>query len=880
MRLSQPVRQRQPMRHLALGLVALTIAGLALAACGSDDQPGDKKLTVYSGRVGVAGQADSGSVPVERAGSRSRCATPTARRWRRSCWRRARSSPADVFLSQDAGALGAVAKQGLFATLPSDVLAKVPATYQSSTGQWVGVTGRSRVLVYNADQVPEAELPRSVDELTGPAVAGQGRRGADERAPSRRSLPRCGSSTATSEAKQFLVDLKANGAQIRDNNVLIVQDVAGRQARRRSGQPLLRLRQGQGARDRHRRAQGQAALLPRRRHRGAGQRLRRRRADARPAPTRTRAPSSTTCSAVTAQTYFAEQTFEYPLVAGVPTAPGLPELSSLEAPDDRPQRSGHAAGDRPDDQGCGARLTSPVLARARRVRRLGAAPGASPCAAVAGDRGRPDPARSTSPSGSARPGWDRVAEELFTTRTGRAGRVAASPWPPWSPPPASVLGVASAFLVTRTDLPAGGPSRSWPRCRWPCRPTSPASPGCPRWMDFTGLLGCRPGADAVLVPVRLPAVAAALAGADPAQEEVARSLGRRSVAYLRPGDAAPDPARGGGRCAARRAVRAVRLRRGLDRARRRVHPGHLHRDEPRLRPDRRARARHRCWSCCRPRCCSARCSPGVAEPGTPVSAARAVRPPGHRLAAWRWPAVAAMVAVGRARARRTGAEPAAVGRGGVSRARVRWPRSPSPAGNSLWVSASGAALTLLLALPIGLLAARAPGPVATRWTGWPTCRTPCPAWSSGCRWCSSASTSPIRCTRRCGCSRSPTRRCSCRWRSAWSARRPRRPRPPWRRWPGRWAGGPSYVLRTVTLPLAAPGIGAGDGAGLPDLHEGTAGHPAAAPHRVRHARHRAVDATPRWPPTRPRPRTPLLLVLVAAVPTWWLSTRTGAVAHG
>src|SRR5690606_28937666 len=34
-----------------------------------------------------------------------------------------------------------------------------------------------------------------------------------------------------------------------------------------------------------------------------------------------------------AQTYFAEQTYEYPLVAGVPTAPGLPELTALEVPD-------------------------------------------------------------------------------------------------------------------------------------------------------------------------------------------------------------------------------------------------------------------------------------------------------------------------------------------------------------------------------------------------------------------------------------------------------------------------------------------------------------------------------------------------------------------
>ncbi len=34
-----------------------------------------------------------------------------------------------------------------------------------------------------------------------------------------------------------------------------------------------------------------------------------------------------------AQTYFAESTFEYPMLAGVPTAPGLPPLAELDAPD-------------------------------------------------------------------------------------------------------------------------------------------------------------------------------------------------------------------------------------------------------------------------------------------------------------------------------------------------------------------------------------------------------------------------------------------------------------------------------------------------------------------------------------------------------------------
>jgi hypothetical protein len=38
------------LRSVAGGLTAVVLASLALAACGSDDKPGDKRLTVYSGR--------------------------------------------------------------------------------------------------------------------------------------------------------------------------------------------------------------------------------------------------------------------------------------------------------------------------------------------------------------------------------------------------------------------------------------------------------------------------------------------------------------------------------------------------------------------------------------------------------------------------------------------------------------------------------------------------------------------------------------------------------------------------------------------------------------------------------------------------------------
>lgn len=82
-------------------------------------------------------------------------------------------SPADVFISQSPGAIGLLAGQGLLAELGDDTLGLVPIEYRSAGGLWVGLSGRIRVLVYNADRVPAADLPNSIFELTEPAYAGR-----------------------------------------------------------------------------------------------------------------------------------------------------------------------------------------------------------------------------------------------------------------------------------------------------------------------------------------------------------------------------------------------------------------------------------------------------------------------------------------------------------------------------------------------------------------------------------------------------------------------------------------------------------------------------------------------------------------------------------
>ena len=81
------------------------------------------------------------------------------------------NSPADVFLAQDAGALGAVSKAGLFQPIPIESLALVDPIYSAADGYWVGVSGRARILTYNPEKV--TQLPSSVFELAEPKWKGR-----------------------------------------------------------------------------------------------------------------------------------------------------------------------------------------------------------------------------------------------------------------------------------------------------------------------------------------------------------------------------------------------------------------------------------------------------------------------------------------------------------------------------------------------------------------------------------------------------------------------------------------------------------------------------------------------------------------------------------
>ena len=147
------------------GIVLTLVLLLTVTACGIGGSD-SKSLTVYSGRseefIGpffTDFEAESGIKLNVRYGDSAELAAQILEE--------GKNSPADIFISQDAGALGAVAQAGLLNKLPNELLSLVPATFKSTSGQWVGLTGRARVFAYDSRAV--TSLPTSIDDLTDPS---------------------------------------------------------------------------------------------------------------------------------------------------------------------------------------------------------------------------------------------------------------------------------------------------------------------------------------------------------------------------------------------------------------------------------------------------------------------------------------------------------------------------------------------------------------------------------------------------------------------------------------------------------------------------------------------------------------------------------------
>ena len=303
------------LRSLLLGVLCL---GLLAPACSTDGE----RLTVYSGRskaligpllddfseeTGIAidvryGDSADLALLIDEEGDKTE---------------------ADVFISQSPGAVGFLDEAGRLSPLGEDELGLVEERYQGGNGDWIGLSGRVRVLVYNTDLVEADDLPESVLELTDPRFADR-----VALAPNNGSFQDfvTGMRIELGEdvAAEWLEGMAANGAQPYANNVAIVEAVT------RGEVPM-------GLVNHYylERALAEDPDLPAENHFFAagdlGSLLIVTAASVIEGTDRSEDAGALVDFLLSegAQRFFAEETFEYPLASGVEPVESLPPLSSI-----------------------------------------------------------------------------------------------------------------------------------------------------------------------------------------------------------------------------------------------------------------------------------------------------------------------------------------------------------------------------------------------------------------------------------------------------------------------------------------------------------------------------------------------------------------------
>ncbi|BDZ54982.1 extracellular solute-binding protein [Agromyces marinus] len=236
-------------------------------------------------------------------------------------------TPAEVFLSQDAGALGALSDADLVTEIPADLADQIPAGFTSTDGSWVGVTGRARVLAYDSEQLTEDQVPSTVDDLTADEWGGQ-----VAFAPGNASFQSFITALRVLEgeeaAAEWVAGMADNEPELTENNLASLDLVNTGQAQIGLINHYYWYRQAAEVGAGNMRAQLKflpgdpggivnvtgAAIL-----KGAADD-----ADAR--------AFVEFLISEQAQRYFVEETFEYPLLPGIDAPEGLPALESLVNP--------------------------------------------------------------------------------------------------------------------------------------------------------------------------------------------------------------------------------------------------------------------------------------------------------------------------------------------------------------------------------------------------------------------------------------------------------------------------------------------------------------------------------------------------------------------
>ncbi len=156
-------------RRFVLGVLLVAVSAL-LAACGGLSS--SNSITLYNGQheqttlalVGKFEKLTGIHVNVRSNDERALAAQIGAE---------GSGSPADVIYAENSPALEYLQHKGLLAPVTPSTLTHAPSRYSSPQRDWVGVSARVSVLVYNTQRLKPSQLPTTVLQLASPQWKGK-----------------------------------------------------------------------------------------------------------------------------------------------------------------------------------------------------------------------------------------------------------------------------------------------------------------------------------------------------------------------------------------------------------------------------------------------------------------------------------------------------------------------------------------------------------------------------------------------------------------------------------------------------------------------------------------------------------------------------------
>ncbi len=160
------------MRHASALIGALIVSTALLAGCGGGPSSSHGSITLYSGQHEQTTQSLVAAFE-KSTGIKVNVRFDDEGTFTNEIVQEASHPVADVFFTENSPPLEHLQQKGLLAAVEPSTLAKTPGKYDSPQGDWVGISARVSVLIYNPSLIARSQLPGTVLQLADPKYKGK-----------------------------------------------------------------------------------------------------------------------------------------------------------------------------------------------------------------------------------------------------------------------------------------------------------------------------------------------------------------------------------------------------------------------------------------------------------------------------------------------------------------------------------------------------------------------------------------------------------------------------------------------------------------------------------------------------------------------------------